>query len=387
MLKNMGSQFFKLPQFFKIHSKGIFNSCVRNCEYLLAYKLRRGQQAICFYRKLWGEVRLKEMLRQFHNKLTRQLRGRKKLYLLNGVVLMFDWNKHRINESYMKEHYMDLEYIDYLTLLTLTCDICHKRLVIDNPVPNTVYCQCPGAKPVYNKKFGTCPWMPFIERKDLLVWRREQEEHPGLYEYKMYGLYNEVRPDKFLQVQLDTEYRKKWDATAVEIKIIDKDPLSNSDILYWEMQWPRFFANRDYVFNRRYIIDTSEQVIVITNKIVEHPKVPENPKKFRVKDYECNMVIRPMGKGFDQPGVKFCVTYYDNPGLSIPGPVQTWVATSAMPDFLARLREASKKYSVARLDGALNQKTDISKSKPSAFRLCKFKTFPANFEWLPFYRE
>ncbi|KAL0279369.1 UNVERIFIED_CONTAM: hypothetical protein PYX00_000946 [Menopon gallinae] len=355
----------------------------------MAYKLRRGQQALYFYRKLWGEVRLKEMLRQFQNKLIRQMKGRKKLFLLNGVLILFDWNKNRIQESYMRQHYMDLEYIEYLTLLTLTCDVCHKRLVVDNPVPEIVYCKCPGSKPVYNKKFGTCPWTPFIERKDLLVWRRELEELPGLYEYKMYGTYKEIRPDSFLQVQLDTEYRKKWDATAVEIRIIDKDPLSNSDILYWEMQWPRFFANRDYVFNRRYIIDTAEQVIVISNKVTEHPRAPEKPKKIRVKDYECNMVIRPTGKGFDEPGVKFCVTYYDDPGISIPGPVQTWVATSAMPDFLTRLREASKKYPSLRgkMDRRLKQKTDIY---PSAFSLCRYfqsASYPDTFKWLPFSLE
>lgn len=45
-----------------------------------------------------------------------------------------------------------------------------------------------------------------------------------------------------------------------------------------------------------------------------------------------------------QPGVEFSLTYYDNPGVNIPTSVTTWVAMRAMPDFLGRLRAASKKY-------------------------------------------
>lgn len=55
------------------------------------------------------------------------------------------------------------------------------------------------------------------------------------------------------------------------------------------------------------------------------------------------MVIKPITR-FDQPGVEFCMTYFDNPGLSLPTPVQTWVATTAMPEFLLRLRHASVQY-------------------------------------------
>lgn len=344
-------KFLRLSQFLKGKSDNIRGNCLRNCEYLIAYKLRRGQQVFSFYKKLWGEVQIKRMVDQFRQGLGKQFTLRRKLMTLAGSMVLFDWNKNRIDEKYMRSHYLDLDYITYLTKLTITCSVCHKRLIIDTPSPNVDYCSCSGSKPVHNKKFGTCPWMPFLERQNLLIWRREQEQNPGLYEYKVYGFYEEVRADMFLQVQLDIEYRKQWDMTAVEIKLVDSDPYSNSNVLYWEMQWPKFFSNRDYVFNRRYIIDPVEKVIVITNHITEHPNAPESPQKFRVKDYQCTMVIRPVTT-FDKPGVKFCMTYFDNPGLSIPGPIQTWVATSAMPDFLTRLRSASNKYSTTPDDSA-----------------------------------
>lgn len=333
---------YKLPQFLKSHSLGIVTQCVRNCECLMAYKLRRGQQMFSLYSKLWGEARFKDLLQQIRRKMVRQFTENKMLMFGGGIVL-FDWNENRIPDKEMKEHYVDLDYISFLVDKTVTCSVCHKRLVVDAPIPDIVYCSCPGSKPVYNKTFDSVPWTPFIERPDLLIWRKEEEQHAGLYEYKLFGIYREVRADIFLKVQIDTEFRKQWDATAVEIRVIDSEPVSNSDVLYWEMKWPKFFANRDYVFNRRYVVDREKNVIVITNQVANHPGVPENSDKFRVKEYYCTMVIKPLTT-FDQPGLQFCMTYFDNPGLSIPAPVQTWVATSAMPSFLARLRAASASY-------------------------------------------
>jgi hypothetical protein len=31
---------------------------------------------------------------------------------------------------------------------------------------------------------GSCGWKPFLEREDLLVWRKEDEVFHGLYAYK-----------------------------------------------------------------------------------------------------------------------------------------------------------------------------------------------------------
>lgn len=52
------------------------------------------------------------------------------------------------------------------------------------------------------------------------------------------------------------------------------------------------FSNRDYVFNRRYLIDQEKNIIVVINKGTEHPNVPENPQNHRVKDYWSFMVIK-----------------------------------------------------------------------------------------------
>jgi hypothetical protein len=54
----------------------------------------------------------------------------------------------------------------------------------------------------------------------------------------------------------------------------------------------RMFANRDYVFNRRYLIDQDKNIIVIINRGTEHPNVPEKPQIQRVKNYWSFMVIK-----------------------------------------------------------------------------------------------
>lgn len=39
------------------------------------------------------------------------------------------------------------------------------------------------------------------------------------------------------------------------------------------------------------------------------------------------------------------LTYFDNPGVSIPSAITSWVAMNGMPDFLEKLRTATVAYS------------------------------------------
>lgn len=87
-------------------------------------------------------------------------------------------------------------------------------------------------------------WSPYIERQDMLIWRREEPKSGGLFAYKVYGSFADVTADDFLQTQIDVDYRKEWDSTARELQIIDTDPKSEtssdnrSDVIYWETIWP-----------------------------------------------------------------------------------------------------------------------------------------------------
>jgi hypothetical protein len=56
--------------------------------------------------------------------------------------------------------------------------------------------------------------------------------------FVVYGKYHDVAAKDFLKAQIDTEFRKTWDDTAINLKVVEQDIESNSDIVYWEMKWP-----------------------------------------------------------------------------------------------------------------------------------------------------
>lgn len=49
----------------------------------------------------------------------------------------------------------------------------------------------------------------------------------------------------------------------------------------------------------------------------------------RVATYWSYMVIRPYTE-FDEPGIEFGLTYFDDPGVNIPTAVTAWVAMSGV---------------------------------------------------------
>jgi len=54
----------------------------------------------------------------------------------------------------------------------------------------------------------------------------------------VYGKYSDVTAKDFLKAQIDTEFRKTWDNTAINLRVVEQDSESNSDVMYWEMKWP-----------------------------------------------------------------------------------------------------------------------------------------------------
>ena len=169
--------------------------------------------------------------------------------------------------------------------------------------------------------------------------------HKGMFVYKMYGEFDNISANEFLRVQLDlTEFRLSWDSNTSQCSILEQELREEehclSQIYYWEVEWPRFFANRDYVCNRRTQIDLRDNVAVSYSKSAKHPKAPTKTKNFRVADYWSAMTVKPTTDDWDKPGVEFCLTAYENPGVSLPNYITTWVAMRGMPEFMANLRKA-----------------------------------------------
>ncbi|XP_012252654.2 stAR-related lipid transfer protein 7, mitochondrial [Athalia rosae] len=344
--KRWGERWIKI--WFRQQSAQVAKSCARQFECIVAQRVRRTLQIFHLYTRIWDEVALKSFVNMWRRRLSQNARQ----YLMGAVgVSVYNWDHHRISDIELQNYSLELAEIYRLKEKTVTCANCHLRLVIDVTQQGVKYCTCHGVKPALaSTQNGTGEhWQPFIERQDMLVWRKEEPRSRGLYAYKVYGSFSDVSAEDFLKVQVDVEYRKEWDPTARHLEVIDTDPRTEfspnhrSDIIYWEMIWPRLFANRDYVFQRKWVIDKEEGLIIIVSKGTEHPNAPLRPDTHRVTAYWSYMVIKPYTK-FDEPGIEFVLTYFDDPGVNIPSAVTTWVAMSGVPDFLCRMRKATTDY-------------------------------------------
>lgn len=190
-----------------------------------------------------------------------------------------------------------------------------------------------------------CEWALFLEKQDITVWRREHSTMKGIYEYKMYGNFDDVSADEFLFNQLDmSEFRLSWDKNTAQAVVIDKDEESQDGgiVYYWEVNWPRFFSNRDYCCYRQTAEDPETGTVMVLSKSVDHPKCPNNKRTWRVKDYFSTLIVKPHTTS-DKPGLEFCLTGYEDPGLQLPESIITWVAVRGMPEFMINLRAACLK--------------------------------------------
>lgn len=221
MISNMKNQ--------KQQQNAIFKVWVHHCECVLTQRIRRCQQMFFLYTAWWEERALKDFLQRMRHSLVK--RGRE-LTLGAVGISSYNWEKNRITEEEFKKHIAEFDYIDVLKENTI-CLSCASSKRSNN---NTSLCKCGTTGQLPNKSYDE--WTPFIEKQDLIVWRRSHAS--GQYEYKVFGSYNDVSALDFLNVQVDTDYRRKWDNTAVMLEIAEKDPVkdANGDILYWEMKWP-----------------------------------------------------------------------------------------------------------------------------------------------------
>lgn len=116
--------------------------------------------------------------------------------MLSGIGLSaaFDWDDQRITYDSMRKNFDELELMRRLRIETIHCDDCGHRLIIDYRIDGIVYCEC--AENTYEAKANRLAtaksslstvcrkqdWQPYLERPNVIVWRRE--EKPGLYAYK-----------------------------------------------------------------------------------------------------------------------------------------------------------------------------------------------------------
>ncbi|XP_021204518.2 stAR-related lipid transfer protein 7, mitochondrial isoform X1 [Bombyx mori] len=302
--------------------------------------------------------------------------------------------ENSISDEDLEELITELDGIEELSRRTLFCVGCGCRLVIDKKHPGIQYCVCKDAQ----TSLESDGWSPFMEADDVIIWRKEYKPGQGLYAYKVYGRYREVRAEDFAAVQVDGAYRTVWDTAVASLSVVERDAngVPGQAVLHWEVLWPRLFANRDYVYIRRHkefdvksksdphkeVIFNEEikkrlssdertsvhsnakrraleaekfvtrtkpriennKVYIIVSKSCEHPNVPETKNAIRVSEYWSHMVIKTLN-GVDQTGMEFVLTYYDEPAVGgLPTGVAAWATGRAAPAYLQRMRTAAMNY-------------------------------------------
>ena len=155
---------------------------------LAAQKIRNLHSLESFSTKIAERNHLVDLM----NSLMRRVRNSRSKYLLGGggIILAnteaFDWRQAKISAEESQQYFAHI-------------DECHE---------------------IQRKTMMSedCDWTPFIEKKDILVWRREHRTRKGMYEYKMYGSFDDVTAEEFLSVQLDmSEFRLTWDKSTAQV--------------------------------------------------------------------------------------------------------------------------------------------------------------------------
>lgn len=376
------------------------------CESILAQRSRRIQQLFTFYQRVYGTPGLQLLIRSYRSGYLPFALQRSRSITLGALTVVmgvsakscdtdslhppedtynhhqsaepllhpqtvansaFDWTQERLSLANFASCQVDMEFINGLAQNKL-CPLCQEK--------SMKYCYCLlGNMHIKDDKVqqsekdsGTyvagvdevdgaaltgrsmiqCEsnesWEPYFSKDHFCVWKRPEKN--SMFSYKVYAFFEDISAADFLHVQTDLDYRKKWDDTAIALKMIEEDPSpgNNSHLIYWEMQWPKFFANRDYVYCRRYITDEKRKVMFVASRGTKHPSYPSFHGKVRVSNYWSLMVIKPK-HGFHDPGVHYVLTYFDDPGLPIPQSIKSWVTQKQMPDFLNKLYLATKEYS------------------------------------------
>ena len=291
------------------------------------------------------------------------LKPNKKLYALSfSTAGLFSWEDYSISDTEVKT-----EINDVLTTFKISEE--NRKINFEQ-----------------SRNFQDADWEKIYDKKDLIIWRRkitiEEEPKPDeqtvsneLYEYKVLGRINDVTPIEFYQTQIDLNFRKQWDYLVIFIEMIDKDPVSHTELIRWCSKFPYPLYPREYVFVRRYCIESNEKLMILISRAVPEFDMSnfklnnKDLQSVRVTQYKSNMIIIPHND-FDKPGLDYVMQYYDVNKANIPKMAYKWMASSGLPDYIDKLHKAT--LQLKKINQKLN-KNNLSKDLLSKFQMFDLK--------------
>lgn len=320
--------------------KGLLSIFADHCSFVTGQRLRRACQIGELYSNLYSERTRRTLVGSIWRRFQSKHAPTGKLVAALAGVFM--WDNEKIQDEEIRRCGLELQALDAVKRLsTSTTNVA-----------------------------GHQDWETVIEKKDFRVWKRPIP-NSHLYEYRVLGSYNDVTPRQFFNVQLDTEYRKKWDSLVIKLEVVDRDANTGSEVVHWATHFPYPMYSRDYVYVRRYDVDVNNNLMILISRAVQHPRVPETQEFVRVHSYQSKMVIRPH-KSFDENGFDYLLTYSDDPQTVFPRYCVSWMVSSGMPDFLEKLHAAALR--AKNLEVGIHDYTGVIKSsdtnrQPSQERL------------------
>ncbi|KAM4532772.1 stAR-related lipid transfer protein 7, mitochondrial [Fundulus diaphanus] len=313
--------------------KGLLAIFADHCGFVTGQRLRRACRVGELYSNLYSERTRRTLISNIWRRFQASHAPTGKLVAALAGVFM--WENEKIQDEEIRRCGLELEAIEAV-----------KRL-------------CTPSGALAGQQDGG--WEVVMEKKDFRVWKRPIP-NSHLYEYRVLGSYNDVTPRQFFNVQLDTEYRKKWDALVIKLEVVDRDANTGSEVVHWATHFPYPMYSRDYVYVRRYDVDLENNMMILVSRAVHHPRVPESQEYVRVHSYQSKMVIRPH-KSFDENGFDYLLTYSDDPQTVFPRYCVSWMVSSGMPDFLEKLHTAALR--AKNLEVGIQDYTGVIKSSDS----------------------
>uniref|UniRef100_A0A915CA88 Phosphatidylcholine transfer protein n=2 Tax=Parascaris univalens TaxID=6257 RepID=A0A915CA88_PARUN len=196
-------------------------------------------------------------------------------------------------------------------------------------------------------------WEVMVEQDDLRVVRRPRGTL-DLYEYRCSGTYRDISARDFVDAQIDLEYRQKWDSNVLKLELLYSDEETDSQVVRWIAKFPYPMYPREYIFVRRRYVDETEQSMVIASNALDRELFPLNSEYVRVQTYRSVMVVR-AHRCFDEKGLDFVLTYYDNPESTIPNCAYNWIVNHGGPHFLQQVHAAALELEKLRTQRSLDE--------------------------------
>ncbi|BFZ01297.1 hypothetical protein BsWGS_04336 [Bradybaena similaris] len=284
----------------------------QQCNRVAALRLRRAYQILLLYQRIYGEQVLMQKIKTHVRCKSRPL-----LALLSATV--FQWEKERVSDEELQKCTEEIENVHKLV------EQSHRKQGLEN---NT-------------NLFESNEWEQLVDKNDFKIWRRLLPD-AGLYQYRVFGNFSDIPPKAFYNTQVDLGYWKDWDKNTVEVKIIDRDDETDSEVVHWIYRFPYPMYPRDYVYVRRCKMDVNTSTMVITARATEHPSCPESDACVRVATYCSQMVIKPHTT-FEENGFDYVMTYFDDPKTNFPPMCYNWMASTGVHEFLEKVHKAALK--------------------------------------------